>query len=163
MTVVNSASDPPSLSAPHDTALHKVAFAGLGVRILELGRGDRLTLIGVGCDRVGDALRAAPVSERSALLLETDSGRAPDAILRRLLDDLADLALDRWPRWYGRDDPAEEGLVQHAMTDRLVSPPWVRAAAKRAGAGHRPRFRKAAKALEFVQLMRSTCLPRRPR
>jgi hypothetical protein len=155
VTVVNRAPDTLSLPQPHEAELPKVAVAGLGARILELGRGERLTLIGIGCDDVGDTLRATLVGVRSALLLESASGRTPDAILHRLLDDLADIALDRWPRWYGRDEPAQEGLFQHAMTDRLVSAPWVRAAAKRAGAGRRPRFRKAAKVFEFVQLMRA--------
>jgi very-short-patch-repair endonuclease len=135
--------------------LLKIAVADLGTRILELGRGERLTLIGIACDGVGDTIRAAPAALRSALLLESASGRTPDAILHRLLDDLADIALDRWPRWYGWDEPAREGLVQHAMNDRLVSAPWVRAAVKRATAGRRPRFRKAAEAFEFMQLMRA--------
>ncbi len=135
--------------------LPKIAVAGLGARILELGRGERLTLIGIGCDGVGDAFRAAPAGIRSALLLESASGPTSDAILHGILDDLADIALGRWPRWYGWDKPTQEGLVQHAITDRLVSAPWVRAAVKRATAGRPPRFRKAAEAFEFLQLMRA--------
>ena len=134
--------------------LPKIAVAGLGARILELGRGERLTLIGIGCDGVGDAFRAAPAGIRSALLLESASGPTSDAILHGILDDLADIALGRWPRWYGWDKPTQEGLVQHAITDRLVSAPWVRAAVKRATAGRPPRFRKAAEAFEFLQLSR---------
>jgi hypothetical protein len=61
-------------------------------------------------------------------LLESTSSRTSDAILNRLLDDLADVALDRWPRRSGRNEPSEDGLFQHATADRLVSGPWFRAA-----------------------------------
>ena len=140
---------------PHGIEFSKVAFGGVGTRILELGRGERLTLIGIGYDAIGDTLRSTPVGTRSAMLLELSSSHAPEAILSRLLDDLADVALDRWPRWYGRDEPNDEGLFQHAITDRLVSGPWVRAATKRAAFGRRPRFRKTAPTFEFGQLMRA--------
>src|SRR6266853_276823 len=139
----------------HEMPLPTVAVAGLGVRIVELGRGKRLTLIGIGRDGVRNALRARPVSTRSALLLESTDGFTSDAILHRLLDDLADLALDQWPRWYGRNQPVEESLVEHVTCDLLVSRPWLRAATKRAEVGRRPRFRKTAKAFEFGQLMRA--------
>ncbi len=79
----------------HETALPKIAVAGLGARIVELGRGDRLTLIGIGCNGVGDVLRADVVGSRSALLLESAGGGTAEKILDHLLDDLADLALDR--------------------------------------------------------------------
>ncbi len=140
---------------PQGIVVPKIAFGGLGARILELGRGERLTLIGIGYDGVGDTLRSTTVGTRSALLLELSSSRTADAILNRLLDDLAYVALDRWPRWYGRDETSEDGLLEHAITDRLVSGPWVRAAAKRAAFGRRPRFRKAVPAFEFCQLMRA--------
>src|SRR5438270_2598854 len=93
----------------HGLVLSKVAFGGLDTRILELGRGERLTLIGIGYDGVGDTLRSTPVGNRSALLLELSS-RTADEILNRLLDDLADVALDRWPRWYGQDEMNVDGL-----------------------------------------------------
>lgn len=140
---------------PDVIVIPKVAFGSLGTRILQLGRCERLTLIGMGYDGIGDILRSTAVGTRSALLLELSGNRSPDAILNRLLDDLADVALHRWPRWYGRDVPNEDGLFQYAITDPLVSGPWVRAAAKRATIRRRPRFRKAAPAFEFGQLMRA--------
>jgi very-short-patch-repair endonuclease len=140
---------------PREIVFSKIAIAGLGTRILELGRGERLTLIGIGYDGIGDTLKSTPIGTRSALLLGLNSSRSADAVLNRLLDDLADVALDRWPRWYGRDQPNGDGLFQHAIADRLVSGPWVRAAAKRAAVGRRPRFRKSSPAFEFGQLMRA--------
>jgi hypothetical protein len=139
---------------PHEIGFSKVAFGGLGARILELDRGQRLTLIGIGYDGIRETLRSTLVGNRSALLLELSGSLSADVILNRLLDDLADVALDRWPRWYGRDENVD-GLSQYPITDQLVSAPWIRAAAKRVAAGRRPRFRKAAPAFEFGQLMRA--------
>jgi very-short-patch-repair endonuclease len=153
--VVNYTANALSWPQAHGPPLPKIAVACLGGRIRKLGRGERLTLIGIGRDGIGEVLKAGPASVRSALLVDSVSGRTPDAILHGLLDDLAALALDCWPRWYGRDEPAAEGLVQYATADPLVSAPWVRAAVKRVAAGQPPRFRKAARAFEFVQLMRA--------
>lgn len=131
-----------------------ITVAGLASRVLALRGGERLTLIGIDRDGVGDALRASPQDGRSALLLESGARNA-EAILDGLLDDLAGLALDRWPRWYGREETSVEDLIAFAKTDRYVSAPWVRAAVKRTAAGYAPRFRKAARPFEFKQLMRA--------
>jgi very-short-patch-repair endonuclease len=144
--------DVPSLFVLSETALPKIAVAELGARIFELPRGERLTLIGIDREGVRNALKAE-VGTRSALLLESAGGRTPEKIIDHLLDDLAALALERWPRWYGRDELAPAGFVDQIKADPLISAPWLRAAAKRAGSGNQPRFRKAAKGMEFVQLM----------
>lgn len=137
----------------YDAVLPKIALPHLGAQIARLGRGEHLTLIGIGCGAVGDVLRSDGAQPRSALLLAPAGNRSPEAILDYLLDDLAELALAHWPRWYGRNEPTAVRLVEHGTINPLVSAPWVRAAAKRAGAGYRPRFRRAAKRLEFTQLM----------
>jgi very-short-patch-repair endonuclease len=138
-----------------DLALPKVAFDGLGGRILNLRPGKRMTLIGIGYEGVVEALKAESIGDRSALLIDTAGRSTTDAIMDQLLDDLADLALERWPLWYGHSGSTQENLIQLAATDRRVSAPWLRAAVKRVGLGRRPRFRRAARALEFVQLMRA--------
>lgn len=116
----------------------QIVLTDVGRRISILEPGERLTLVGIDRDGVGDALRAEPEGLRGALLLEAAVDGAVETIMGRLLDDLAELALDRWPHW---DEAA-------------AFAPWLRAATKRASAGHRPRFRKVAKTLEFAQLMR---------
>jgi hypothetical protein len=137
----------------YDAVLPKIALPDLGARIVRLDRGERLTLIGIGCDAVGDTLRSDGGQSRSALLLAPVGNRSPEPILDHLLDDLAELALGHWPRWYGCSEATAIGLIEYGTANPLVSAPWVRAAAKRAGAGYRPRFPRAAKTLEFVQLM----------
>jgi very-short-patch-repair endonuclease len=145
------------LLSPSDVyraTLPAIDLPSLGDRVLELERGRCLTLVGVGSDAVGHALRNAE-GDRCALLFPPTGGRGTEAILHHLLDDLADLALGCWPRWYGPDCQAPDGLLRQAAVDPSVSTPWLRAAAKRAAAGYRPRFRRAAKSIEFVQLMRA--------
>jgi very-short-patch-repair endonuclease len=139
----------------HEAPLPKIAIGDLAARVCGLAHGERLTLIGIGRDDVGNAVRTSPLSIRGALLVEPLDSRTPEVILARLLDDLSDIALERWPRWYGRNEETEQGILEHATGDPLVSAPWVRAAVKRAGTGYRPRFRKVAKGIEFVQLMRA--------
>ena len=128
---MNHAPDFLAASQPYGPALLRIAITELGARILKLRRGERLTLIGIGCDRVRDVLEAALTESRSALVLDPRGGDNSEKILDDLLNDLADLALDRWPRWYGRDELTADGLIDHATTDRLVSAPWLRAAVKR--------------------------------
>jgi very-short-patch-repair endonuclease len=137
----------------YDAILPQIAFPCLVGRILGLGCGERLTLIGIGREVVRDVLRSDMVRSRSALLLAPAGSRTSEAILDHLLDDLAELALARWPRWYGRDESSADGLLEHEIANPLVSAPWLRAAVKRAGASHRPRFRKVARRVEFLQLM----------
>lgn len=92
---------------------------------------------------------------RAALLFPPERGRGAEAMLHHLLDDLADLALACWPQWYGRFPGTADDLLRQAAADQGVSTPWLRAAAKRAASGFRPRFRRTAKSIEFVQLMRA--------
>jgi very-short-patch-repair endonuclease len=126
----------------------------LGDRVLELEPGRCLTLVGVGSDAVGHALRNAE-GDRCALLFPPAGDYGTEAILHQLLNDLADLAMDCWPRWYGRGRQDLDGLLGRAAVDPRVSAPWLRAATKRAAAGYRPRFRRVAKSIEFAQLMRA--------
>jgi very-short-patch-repair endonuclease len=130
-------------------------LAGLGARILNLGRGQRLTLVGIGFEGVAETLKAESLGDRSALLIDTAGSSTTDAILDQLLTDLADLALERWPRWYGHGGLSHEEMLHRATTDRSVSAPWLRAAVKRVILGQRPRFRRSPRALEFAQLMRA--------
>lgn len=144
-----------SPSDAYQTPLPAIDLPSLGDRVLKLEPGQCLTLVGVGSDAVGDELRNAE-GKRCALFLPPAGRRGTEAILHHLLDDLAELALRCWPRWYGRDrqdDPG--GLLGQAAVDPGVSAPWLRAAAKRAAAGYRPRFRRAAASIEFGQLMRA--------
>jgi very-short-patch-repair endonuclease len=141
--------------AAEETLLTKIALGEVSARLSALAAGEHLTLIGVGIDRLHDILRNDPTGIRSALLLGPEGGHTADAILDQLVTDLAELALDRWPRWYGRDTAQAEELLVDALADPLVSAPWLRAAVKRVNAGHVPRFRKSPRALEFAQLMRA--------
>jgi Protein of unknown function (DUF559) len=137
----------------YEAPLPQVGLSSVVQRILGLGCGERLSLIGIGWEIVRDALRSDTAHSRSALLLAPAGGRTSEAIIDHLLDDLAELALARWPRWYGRDDPSADSLVECEIARPLVSAPWLRAAVKRASFGHRPRFRRTERRLEFVQLM----------
>jgi very-short-patch-repair endonuclease len=132
----------------------QVTIGGVAARVLALRGGERLTLIGIDRDGVGDALRAHPAGGRSALLLAS-AARNAEAILDDLIDDLADLAIARFPQWYGRGEIGVDELIAFAKSDPHVSAPWLRAAVKRAAAGYVPRFRKTAKSFEFVQLMQA--------
>jgi very-short-patch-repair endonuclease len=132
----------------------QVTIGDVAARVLALSGSERLTLIGIDRDAVGDALRAHPEVSRSALLLESHAPSA-EAIVDHLLDDLADLALARFPRWYGRGEMQLNDLIASARADPRVSVPWLRAAAKRAAMGYVPRFRRTAKQLELAQLMRA--------
>jgi hypothetical protein len=123
------------------STLPTLPLAELRGRILHLGAGERLVVAGISHDGLGSVLDAPDEAVRSLLLLANDGLRTPEAVLDRLLDDLADVALARWPRWNGR----EVGSGSHG--------PWLKAATKHAAAGRRPRFRRAAKSLEFAQLL----------
>lgn len=124
------------------------ALAG---RVLDLAPGQRLACVGLGGDGVAEAIAGRDDHARCALQLDARPHPSAAAVLDRLLDDLASLALDRWPRWYGG-----EGAVHDVLAgDPCVSAPWLRAAARRAGAGHPPRLPHAARAFEFVQLLRA--------
>jgi very-short-patch-repair endonuclease len=137
----------------YDAVLPQIALSDLVAQIGRLGHGERLSVVGIGCDGIADALRSQRAPSRSALILALNFNCAPEAVLDQILDDLAELALAHWPRWYGYEAPTTGSVVTHATSIEQVSRPWLCAAVKRASAGHRPRLRKAAKRLEFAQLM----------
>jgi very-short-patch-repair endonuclease len=134
---------PVQSSAPFGPpARPRLVLADVAGRVACLAPGGRLTVIGLGADRLMDILDPA----RGALLLAADGLQGAGAILDRLLDDLAELALLRWPDRYGGDAPGE-------TADPRISGPWRRAAVKRVGQGRPPRFRRAARELELAQLL----------
>jgi hypothetical protein len=92
----------------------------LAARLLSLQPGDLLTLVGI--DAAG---LAAHVTRDMPPLLRLDLAGAmgTQAMLARILDDLAELALAAWPNW----PPSPLA-------------PWRRAADRLAAAGRRPRF-----------------------
>lgn len=128
------------------TTRPRLTPAALARRAAGLARGERLTVIGLTRDGVGEALAAGEV-DRAALLVATEDPRSSAAVIDRLLDDLAELALARWPDW--RDDAAPD------VSASDVSAPWRKAAATAAASGRPPRFRRMARALECGQLLRA--------
>lgn len=102
-------------------------------------------MVVVGTDREGVAalISEAADGKRSALRVACEGHRAPEAIIDRLLDDLAELALARWPHW-----PAPVANAEPVGESR-----WLTAAFKRARLGRPPRFRRMARELEFVRLL----------
>jgi hypothetical protein len=77
----------------------QVTIGGLASRVHGLRGSERLSLIGIVRDGVGDALRAHAEGGRSALLLESAT-RDAEAMLDGLLNDIADLAFAQFPQWY---------------------------------------------------------------
>ncbi|MFE1601685.1 endonuclease domain-containing protein [Methylobacterium sp. ID0610] len=120
-----------------------IAPAGIVGRIADLAPGRRLVLTGIDRDGVRRLL-ACGAPSRSVLALPAESWPGADAVIARLLDDLADLALALWPRWHGGEDPPAAFPV---------SGPWLKAAMKCAAAGRPPRFRRTAPAFELRQLI----------
>ena len=121
-----------------DGPLAEIASGAIGPAIEALGPGHRLVLVGLDRHRLAEALRAVPGSLRSALMLAPADVRGPPAIVQRLLDDLAVLALARWPDWAGQG-----------------SGPWLRAASRLAAGGRAPRLRRCEPAIEFDGLRRA--------
>ncbi|MGX7744274.1 endonuclease domain-containing protein [Rhodopseudomonas parapalustris] len=129
-----------------------ISVEALGNRIVRLRPGERLTVVGIGINEIRRSLTTIQ-AERSALVLP-EAG-STDAILSHLVDDLADLALACWPRWYGMDCSRTDG-TEIATADRpTIAAAWFRAASRRAAHGHRPRLRRAARSIEFKQLMQA--------
>ncbi len=75
-----------------------------------LGRGERLVVIGVSRDVIRALI--SDETERSALLVASEGQVGAEALIERLLDDLAALALESWPHWNGRD-----AFLNPAMAD----------------------------------------------
>lgn len=130
-----------------------VGLSELGERVIRLAPGELLTVTGIGVDDVRHALAKAE-AERPALILP-QGGRSAEVILRQLIDDLAELALGCWPRWYGQHCAMPDGVHVLPSGRADVSAPWFRAASRRAAAGYRPVFRRIARSIEFTQLMRA--------
>ena len=133
--------------------MSEITLAEMAGRMACLATGQRLAVIGIGGEGIGKALTLGGAPTRGALLLAPDRLGSVAGILDRLLDDLADLALARWPFWYGRETPLGEDVEEERPRDSVVSGPWLRAAAKRARGGRPPRFRRVARELELVQLL----------
>ncbi|ACA19438.1 protein of unknown function DUF559 [Methylobacterium sp. 4-46] len=115
----------------------------VAARVAELAPGRRLTLTGLGRETLRAILAEGPAGRRSLLFLAPGPVASAEAVLDRILDDLADLALARWPDWPPDEAPAATP----------VSGPWRRAAAKCAASGRPPRFRRCARAFELAQLL----------
>lgn len=122
-----------------------------------MAAGERLTIVGVDRDGVGGILADRPDLERGALLVACGGVPSATAILARLLDDLADLALDRWPHGETPDVGRAESDAgpPDAGPSALRSDPWRKAATKRTRVGQPPRFRRMARELEFARLLRA--------
>ncbi|MBK3426457.1 hypothetical protein HPY25_31785, partial [Methylobacterium sp. IIF4SW-B5] len=90
--------------------LTPVELAG---RVAGLAEGARLAVLGLTRDGVGQVLVEAGIG-RGALLVAAGEPRSATAVVDGVLDDLADLALARWPDW--PDGSAPE-----------VSGPWLKA------------------------------------
>ncbi|AWN52642.1 hypothetical protein DK412_14135 [Methylobacterium sp. 17Sr1-1] len=125
------------------TARSRLTPDRLAERVAGLREGERLAVVGLTRDGVGAVLATREIG-RAVLLVAAEELRTARAVIDRLLDDLADLALARWPDWPGRDGSAP-----------AVSGPWLKAAATFAAAGRPPRFRRVAPALEFAQLLQA--------
>ncbi len=122
---------------PDAAARPRITAGALAGRIDALGPGGRLVVLGIGRDGLGRLL--AQGCTRGALPVACEAPLTAPALIGRLLDDLSELALDRWPDWQD-GDPSR-------------SDPWRRAAAKRAGLGHPPRFRRMAREIELARLL----------
>ncbi|MHB2207960.1 endonuclease domain-containing protein [Methylobacterium sp. CM6257] len=107
-----------------------------------LGQGERLVIMGIGRDVIRALI--SDETERSALLVASEGQLGAEALIDRLLDDLAALALESWPHWDGCD----------ASLNPVMADPWLKAASKRARLGLIPRFRKMGRDLELRRLSR---------
>ena len=123
----------------------RITAGDLAQGILRLVPGQRLTVVGTGREGVGALVSESFQGRRSALLVSCEGLFAATAIIDRLLDDLAELALDCWPRWHGRAE----------CVDPVAADPWLKAASKRARLGHPPRLRRLAHTLELGRLLRA--------
>lgn len=130
-----------------------ISAAELVRRVVRMERGQRLAVIGLDWDRLGEMLTLERDQPRNVLLVATKGLFSTAAILDGLLDDLAGLALACWPNWYGHEmRPGAPGEVM-GSNDPVVSVPWLQAATGRAEAGRPPRFRHAARETELGQLL----------
>jgi len=134
----------PSLN-PDAAVRPRITAGDLAQGILRLAPGQRVVVVGTGREGIGALVSEASDCSRSALLVSCEGFPAATDIVDQLLNDLAELALDRWPRWHGQ----AEDVVP------VAADPWLKAASKRARLGHPPRFRRMTPALEFRRLLRA--------
>ena len=106
-------------------------------RVAGLAAGGRAVILGIGLHAAIDHLSDDPALSRSVLPVAAGGGSTAPAILDRLLDDLAALALARWPRWRGGEPDSD---------------PWSKAASRRAALALAPRFRRLAREFELARL-----------
>ena len=145
-------SEEPTFGSLGRGLLPEIHAAAIPTRILGLNSGERLVLTGIDSKSVVAAVRARDDAIRSALMMVTEGLGGLDAILDHLLDDLAQLALERWPDW---TDSAETPQNWQEAEGFRLSDPWRKAAGKHAAAGRPPRFRRMVRSAEFVQLARA--------
>ncbi len=120
-----------------ETVRPRITADELVRRIAALPAGDRVVVLGIGIQSVADLLSGDPGLTRSVLTVAHDGAVSGPAILDKLLDDLAALALLRWPSWRNEIGDGD---------------PWMKAASKRAALGVPPRFRRTARELELIRL-----------
>lgn len=123
-----------------DGDLPGIAPGAVAAAVSALGPGRRLVLVGADRRGLSDLLRADAALAHSILSLAPADARGTTAVIDRLLDDLAALALARWPDW-----PDQEGSAA----------PWRRAAAKLAAGGLAPRLLRADPGIAFDGLRRA--------
>ena len=132
------------MTLQHGTAARpRITADDAARRIAGLGPGERLVVLGIGRAALATLVRDG--TDRSALLVAGADPSTATALVDRILDDLAELALERWPHWNGRD----------ASLASVTADPWLKAAAKRARLGLRPRFRTLGRNHELLRLARA--------
>jgi very-short-patch-repair endonuclease len=99
--------------------------------------------------------------------VQPDAPASSDRVIDQTLDNLADVALNCWPFWYGGKDfssyrdnmlgreAGRRQLARVAETDAAVSQSWGASALALAERGRRPRVRGVAQELELAQLWRA--------
>jgi very-short-patch-repair endonuclease len=106
-----------------------------------------------------EAGQAEPSGPR-ALFLSLACPPSSEALVESVLAELATVALQLWPHWWGVDMPdRDDGLgraaaVIAARTAPGVSAPWAEAAARRALSGRPPRVKGTHPAVEIAELAR---------
>ena len=114
--------------------LPSLAPAAIAATVSALGRGRRFVLVGADRHALSGLLRADADLQRSILTLAPADSRGTTAVVASLLDDLAALALARWPDWQECEGTPE---------------PWRRAAERLAAGGRAPRLRRADPGIAF--------------
>ena len=118
-----------------------ISTASTAVRNLRALRpGAAATVIGLSGEALLAAAARATPDERRLLLVDPGDGGGAEAVIARILEDLAELALAAWPDWPAPADPSR------------VPASWRRAADRLAEAGRRPLFRSVVGEIQFRAL-----------